>query len=138
MTANSFPPTILLALALALGGCAVPDWKTDGKVIRYTKIDDHKFEPARLNVPANEPFWLAIDGNDDFYRSLVISSTDLNIAPQRIRSHVHETQWPESDAPVRNRIGIEPLKPGQYELTCACHGGPATLVLNAVPVAPSP
>ena len=124
-----------LAAVIALTGCAVPDWKIDGKVTRYTKIDDHKFQPDRLNVPANEPFWLAIDGDDEVYRSLVISSTDLNIPPRRIRAHVHQSQWPESDAPVRNRLPIDPLKPGEYELTCDCHGEPTTLLLNAIPTA---
>ncbi|MBN8906243.1 MAG: cupredoxin domain-containing protein [Rhodospirillales bacterium] len=129
---------VLLALAaliaiVALTGCAVPDWKTDGKVTRYTKIEDHRFQPAQLNVPANEPFWLAIDGNDEVYRSLALSSTDLKIPPQTIRAHVHESRWPESDPPSRNRIPIDPLKPGQYEVICDCHGRPTTLLLNAVP-----
>ncbi|MBS0639857.1 MAG: cupredoxin domain-containing protein [Proteobacteria bacterium] len=126
---------VTLVSIVALTGCAAQDRKTDGKVTLYTKIDDHHFQPARLNVPANEPFWLAIDGEDEVYRSLVISSIDLNIPPKKIRAHVHESRWAEADAPVRNRIPIDPLKPGQYEVTCECHGTPTTLLLNAVPIA---
>ena len=127
---------ILLGLAVALGGCTVPDWKVDGRITRYTAIKRHTFEPDELTVPANTPFWLAIDGYDE-KATLVVFSEALDIDRQAIRAHVHTSRWPESDAPVRTRLPVAALAPGRYEFTCECHGEPTTGIITVVPSAGS-
>ena len=124
----------LMCSLTALAACTVPDWKIDGRITRYTSIVRHQFAPSQLTVPANTPFWLAIDGYDESTR-LIVSSPDLKIPRQTIRSHVHSSQWPESDAPQRTRLPVDALQPGRYRFTCECHGKPATLVIDAVPAA---
>ncbi len=122
----------MMAALVALSGCAVPDWKISGRITRYTTIDDHRFKPDKLNVPANTPFWFAVDGVDEV-NGLTVSSPDLNIPRRAIRAHVHDTQWLESHAPVRTRLGVDALQPGSYEFMCECHGKPATLTITAIP-----
>jgi hypothetical protein len=82
--------------------------------------------------PANAPFWLAIDGYDEV-NGLVIQSEDLGISRRTIRAHVHETRFPETDAPVRTRLPIKALAPGEYKITCDCHGNMVTGTVTAVP-----
>ncbi|MBS0642005.1 MAG: cupredoxin domain-containing protein [Proteobacteria bacterium] len=111
----------MLAPTLMLAGCSIPDWKIDGRITRYTTIDDHKFKPSELTVPADTPFWLAIDGYDDMSR-LIVFSKDLGIDRQKIDTHVHTSNWAETDPPERTRFPVKPLAPGRYEFTCDCHG----------------
>ena len=123
---------VMAVLAVVVGCGPPPDWKIDGRITRYTAIKRHQFKPAELSVPAYTPFWLAIDGYDEM-TALIVSSDDLNIPRRRIPSHVHTTQWLETDAPVRTRIAVEALQPGRYEFTCECHGKPSTLIIRAIP-----
>jgi hypothetical protein len=121
---------LVVVLTLSAAACTVPDWKTEGRITRYTKIAKHRFDPAQLTVPADTPFWLAIDGYDDV-TTLVISSKDLGIPRQRIRAHVHSTPRPETDPPERARLPVGALPPGRYEFMCECHGEPAIGVIVA-------
>lgn len=121
----------LLSAALLLVGCSIPDWKIDGRITRYTTIDRHRFMPSELTVPANTPFWLAIDGYDDSSQ-LVIYSKDLGIGRQAIDAHVHTSQWAETDPPERTRLPVNPLPPGRYEFMCDCHGSLASGYITAV------
>ena len=121
------------ATLIATAGCiSVPDWKTEGKVTRYVTIARHKFTPPKVVVPANAPFWLAIDGYDEV-NGLVIQSEDLGIPRRTIRAHVHESRFPETDAPVRTRLPVKALAPGDYKITCDCHGKMVTGTVTAVP-----
>lgn len=80
-----------IAVLVLLSGCAVPDWKIDGRITRYFKIDNNRFEPAQIYVPANTPFTLAIDAYSDQTRVFVFSE-DLGITAQNIPAYVNSVE----------------------------------------------
>ena len=121
--------TSLLAMALALSGCALVGVDTG---YRSLTIRNHQLQPAEITVPAGKPFMLAMDGVDE--ADLAISAMDLGITHLRIPATAADHRpltLTQIDPARRARLPLGPLKEGRYTVSCACHGHPSTAVIVA-------
>lgn len=111
----------LFVIIVLLSGCAVPDWKIDGRITRYVTIDHNTFEPAVIQVPANTPFTLAIDAYS--YRNRIFFvSKDLEIQKRYIKAATHFRRLSYTDIPVRTRISVQGLQAGKYSISTRQNG----------------
>lgn len=120
---------LMLAVTLALGGCALFGIETG---YRSITIKNHQFQPVETRVPADTPFMLIVDGFDD--RDLAISAPDLGITLLRIPATQKDGNPITSDRILPNRrarLPLGPLKQGRYVISCPCHGHPSEARLVA-------
>lgn len=107
---------LILFLSMALlSGCAIPDWKIDGRITRYVTLDHNKFEPATIRVPANTPFTLAIDAYS-YKDEVFFVSKDLGISERYINAATRFRRTSYVDIPVRTRIPVQGLQAGRYSI----------------------
>jgi hypothetical protein len=116
--------TLTLATLLVGGGCALFGIETG---YRSLTIKNHRFEPARIEVPKNARFLLTVDAIDD--RDLTISAPELGITRLRIPATEKDPRFPSMSRAVPDRhasLPLGPLNEGRYTVFCECHGNPVT------------
>lgn len=107
---------IVAAAALVAGlSAAAPLHASDDKPVELT-IKDHKFHPARLEVPAGQLFTLLVNNADD-------SPEHFNLRDLRLEKVIR--------ANGKGYISIRPLKPGEYRFVGQNHSKTANGVIVA-------
>ncbi len=90
---------LFLFSAIAVLASVTPAMADDAKVFEIV-IKDHKFEPARIEVPADEKFKLLVKNKDT--------------TAEEFESHDFKREKVISGGEERT-ISVGPLKPGEYK-----------------------